>query len=181
MSGSAPMSPPRLPLVEVPEDPLARTLLDALAAEGRLLNLHRMMAHAPTLMRASNDLALAFRRDASLSRALVELIILRTAQVVDCDYVWHRHVPMARAAAVGAGQIAALARWRDSDAFSAAERAALGFAEQAAARAPIADAVFAALRRHFSPREIVEMAMLVGTYVSTATFIHALAVPPERA
>jgi AhpD family alkylhydroperoxidase len=180
VSDPAPTAAPRLPLVEETDDLLARTLLDALAAEGRLLNLHRMMAHAPALMRASNDLALAFRRNAALPRALVELVILRTSQAVDCDYVWQRHVPMARAAGVTAEQIAALAHWRDSDAFSAAEKAALGFTEQAAVRVPIADAVFAALRRHFSPREIVEMAMLVGTYVSTATFIHALAVPPER-
>jgi alkylhydroperoxidase family enzyme len=38
-----------------------------------------------------------------------------------------------------------------------------------------------ALKRYFSSREIVEIAMLIGFYVSTAIFIKALAIPPEKA
>ena len=36
------------------------------------------------------------------------------------------------------------------------------------------------LRRHFSAREVVELAMVVGFYVSTAIFVKALAVPAEE-
>jgi hypothetical protein len=39
----------------------------------------------------------------------------------------------------------------------------------------------AAIRREFSSREIVELAMLVGFYVSTAIFVKALALPDEYA
>jgi alkylhydroperoxidase family enzyme len=172
---------PRLPLIDDPADPRLRAQFDALAAGGGILNLHRTMAHAPALMLASGDMAQAFRREAALARSIAELAVLRTAQVVDSPYVWTRHLPLARACGVSEQQIEAIARWRESKAFSPAEKAALGFAEHAARHEPFDDASFAELRRHFSPREIVELAMLVGFYVSTAIFIKALAVPNETA
>jgi len=171
--------PPRVPLLDMPDDPATRDAFAKLRAERRLLNLHRAMAHAPALFQSSNEMALAFRKDTQLPRSLVELVILRTAQATDCDYVWDRHVPHARAAGVTDDQMAQLAHWRDSAAFTPAQQAALDFATITARRAPIAETTWAQLRAHFEPREIVEITMLVGFYVSTATFITALAVPDE--
>jgi 4-carboxymuconolactone decarboxylase len=174
-------TPPRLPLIDAPENPLAREVFAKLKSGRGILNLHRMMAHAPPLMKASGDMAMAFRNDAMLARSLAEIVVLRTAQVVDCDYVWGRHLSLARAAGVTEQQIEEVARWPDSLAFTPAQKAALGFAEKAARGAAVDDATFAALRQDFSPREIVELAMLVAFYVSTAIFIKTLAVPDEKA
>jgi 4-carboxymuconolactone decarboxylase len=173
--------PPRLPLIDVPEDPLAHEVFAKLASGRGILNLHRMMAHAPALMKASGDMAMVFRNDAMLARSLAEIVVLRTAQVVDCDYVWGRHLSLARAAGVTEQQIEEVARWPDSLAFTPAQKTALGFAEKVARGAPIETGTFAALHRDFSPREIVELTMLVGFYVSTAIFIKTLAVPDEKA
>jgi AhpD family alkylhydroperoxidase len=172
---------PRLPLVDTPDDALARRLLDEIAAGRGILNLHRMMAHAPALMKANSDMALALRHNASLPRATAELAILRTAQATDCGYVWARHLPLARAAGVSEPMIAAIAGWPQSEAFTPAQKAALAFAEATARGTPLSDEAFAALRRNFSPREIVELTMLVGFYVSTTLFIKALAVPDDKA
>lgn len=180
MTASAP-TPPRLPLVDTADDPLVREQLDKLKLGSGILNLHRMMAHAPALMQASGDTALAFRRDTELARSLAELAILRTAQVLDCPYIWSRHLSLARAGEVTERQIEELAHWPDSSAFTSAQKAALGFVEQAAQQTRVADGAFLELRRHCSPREIVELTMLVGFYVSTAIFIKALAVPDEKA
>jgi alkylhydroperoxidase family enzyme len=179
MSKLTPDTVPRLPLVEAPEDPLAREMFANIAASRGILNLHRMMAHAPALMKASYDTAMAIRNDTLLPRPIVELVILRTAQVLCADYIWGRHVPLARACGVTDAQIAELSRWGDSTAFTPAEKATLGFAEKAAQHLPIADAEFAALKQHFSPREIVEITMLVGSYVGTAILLAALSVPDE--
>jgi AhpD family alkylhydroperoxidase len=180
MTASAP-TPPRLPLVDTAEDPLVREQFDKLKSGSGILNLQRMMAHAPALMQASGDMALAFRRDTELARSLAELAILRSAQVLDCPYVWTRHLSLARACGVTDRQIEELARWPDSSAFTPAQKAALRFVEQAAQQTRVADGAFLELRRHWSPREIVELTMLVGFYVSTAIFIKALAVPDEKA
>ena len=174
-------APPRLPLVQTPDDALARDQFERLAAGRGILNLHRMMAYAPTLMKASGDLALAFRHEAILPRALAEIVILRTAQVARCDYEWERHVPLARTAGVSERQIAEVSRWPQSAAFNAKEKSALKYAETLAAGGALDDRTFAELQRHFPAREIVALTMLVGFYVSTAIFIKALAIPDDNA
>lgn len=178
---NTPASPqPKLPLVDAPDDPATRDIFERLSEQKRLLNLHRIMAHAPPLMLASHNTALAFRNETKLPRVLVELVVLRTAQVADCPYVWDRHVPYGRACGVSEQQIAEIQCWNGSAAFTPREKVALGFAEKVAQQAPIDDASFAKMRENFSSREIVEITMLVGFYVSTAILIKALGVPPEN-
>jgi alkylhydroperoxidase family enzyme len=58
-------------------------------------------------------------------------------------------------------KVAAVEAWRESDLFTAAERAALAMAEgMTATPVDVSDEVFAEIQRHFSEPEIVE---LVGT------------------
>ena len=90
-------------------------------------------------------------------------------------------MPLARDCGVTAQQMDELASWQDSTAFSPEQKAALRFAEKAAQHVPIDQRAATELRRHFSAREIVELAMVVGFYVSTAIFIKALAVPADKA
>jgi 4-carboxymuconolactone decarboxylase len=170
---------PLLPLVEAPQDAVVGEMFERLAAANGVLNLHRMMAHAPPLLKASSDMARVFRQEAVLSRALAELVVLRIAQLMDCPYVFVRHLPLARAAGVAERQIEEIGRWRDSGVFTPAQKAAFGFAEGAARGIAADQKTAAALRRDFSPREIVELAMLVGYYVSTALFIKSMSVPKE--
>jgi alkylhydroperoxidase family enzyme len=177
---TSPGAAPLLPLLENPDDPLVREEFAKLAAGSGILNLHRMMAHAPALMKASGDMALAFRRDTKLPRAVAELAILRAAQMLDAPYVWTRHLPLARDCGVTHAQINALASWPGSSTFTPAQKAALAFAEKAVQQAPLDEPTAVELRRHFSAREIVELAMVIGFYVSTAIFVKALAVPAEK-
>ena len=172
---------PRLPLVEEPDDPLARTLFDKLASGRGILNLHRMMAHAPPAMKASGEMAMLFRHDAKLKRDIAELVVLRTAQIVDCEYVWLRHLPLAQTAGVTQRQIDEVARSADSTAFTPAQKTALRFAENVARGSTVDDGTFAAVRQAYSPREIVELTMLIGHYVATAIFIKTLRIPDEKA
>lgn len=174
-------APARLPLIETPDDPLAREQFEKLAAGRGILNLHRMMAYTPTLMKASGDMAVAFRHEEILSRALAEIVILRTAQVADCDYEWERHVPLARSVGVSERQIADVGRWPQSAVFNAKEKIALKYTETIARSAPVDEETFAELQRHLSAREIVAMTMLIGFYVSTAIFIKAMAIPDDNA
>jgi len=174
-------SPPRLPLIDTPDDIWTREEFAKLAKGHGILNLHRLMAHTPPLMKASGDMAMAFRQAAKLARDVAEIVVLRTAQIVDCDYVFRRHVPLAYAAGVTEQQIGEIGRWADCASFTPAQKAALGFAEKAARRMPMDEMTFEALQRRFSPREIVELTMLVGHYVATAIFVETLAVPDEKA
>ncbi len=175
-------SEPVLPLIQDTDDPMLQEEFERLkTGRGFVLNLHRMMAHAPAFMKASGEMAMTLRHKGTLPRSLVELVILRAAQAVECDYVWQRHLSLARAGGVTDRQIAQIAHWPDSEAFTPTQKIALGFAEKVARGGPVDSKTFAALRREFSPREIVELTMQIAFYVSTATFIKTLAIPDDNA
>jgi alkylhydroperoxidase family enzyme len=138
-----------------------------------------MMGYAPRLAKTSMDMALAIRTGTLLPRPLVELIILRTAQSFGSDYEWQQHHPMALAIGMSERQIDALRDWPKSNLFSDKERAALAFCDSIIAKVQLNEAEFARLQQHFSPREIVELAMVVAEYLATAYFVRALGVPLE--
>ena len=60
-------------------------------------------------------------------------------------------------------KLRSVAEYADSGRFSAAERAALGYAEAVTEDVHVNDATFEALRDHFSEREIVEITWLCAT------------------
>ena len=177
---SSSAAPPLLPLVENPDDPLVREQFDKLAAGSGILNLHRMMAHAPALMKASGDMALAFRHETKLPRAIAELAILRAAQVLDAPYVWARHVPLARDCGVTAQQMNALASWPDSTAFTPVQKAALGFAEKAVQRLPFDDSGAAELRRHSRPARSLSLRWWSGFMCRPRSSSKPWRCPPRR-
>ena len=68
----------------------------------------------------------------------------------------------------------ALSDWRASRFFTASERAALCYADTMTLEIAVPDAVFADVKRHFNPRQIVELTVLVGTYNMNARVLQAL-------
>jgi alkylhydroperoxidase family enzyme len=180
LNPGAPPATPRLPLLDESADPVAKKILDEIRGRtGRILNLHRMMAYAPGLMKASYDTAMVVRHDLTLSRRMVELAIMRTALLAGSDYEWHQHYPMALANGISAEEIAALASYATSPLFSEAEKAALAWCEATVlAKDPSPDDV-RKLQEHYKPRQIVELAMLVSEYLATARVIRVLGIPIE--
>ena len=80
-----------------------------------------------------------------------------------------------------AEKIAAVASWETSDLFSPDEKAALAFAE-GMTRTPVAvsDAVFAEAQRHFSERQLVELAATVAMENYRARFNRAFLVESQH-
>jgi 4-carboxymuconolactone decarboxylase len=170
----------RLPLVpSEPDDPILEEVFARFAAEGRApIELYRVLAHSPKLLRAYSGLATALRYEAETPRALRELVILRTAQLTGSEYEWAHHRKMALAAGVPERQIEQLERWPESDAFDGRERTALRLAEEAHEIA-VSDETLAELRRVFSDGEAVELVLLATFYQAVARVLQALAVEIE--
>ena len=113
-------------------------------------------------------------------RRLREIVIIRIAHLNGVDYVLAQHVPgLALAEGLTLPECDALADWRATALFDARERAALAYAEAMTMGTSVPDAVFAEVRRHFSDREIVELSVLVGTYIMHNRVMKALAIDLE--
>lgn len=157
----------RLPVAALPASASRR-----LAAVGRdPINLHRALAHSPSLLAPLLDLIHALRFDAAVPRGLRELMICRIAQLEDSAYELAHHLPMAADSGLDAEQLEALEHWRDADCFSAPQRAVLGYAEHLGAGAPRDDE---SLEACFSPAEQTELTVTGATYIAIARILRAL-------
>src|SRR5215475_5674487 len=158
----------RLPPLPQPLDPIMQDMFDKRRAMGgAIINLQLVTGHAPKFSRASAAMAFTIRFDAVTPRRLLELVIMRTAGIVRSDYELNQHKPLMTLCGYSDAQIAAVEAWRDSPLFDAKERALLAYVDQVAHGGDVDDAIFAALARHFSPQEIVEITYTVGSYYST--------------
>jgi 4-carboxymuconolactone decarboxylase len=171
----------RLPFVsDATPDPMVQEQFARIRAQRpRILNIHRVTAHAPKLAQAQGTYATALREQSSLPRNFQELIILRVAQINNSLYEQSVHRPIALACGASAEQIARLPAWQEAEVFSPRERTALAYVEQAARSGAVDDATFAALQAEFTAREIVELTALIAWYVGNSRFVRALGIAPE--
>jgi len=165
----------RLPLVEIPEDNKRRIR----ELDGEFLNLYKIIGHNPTMLTGWIEFAYSLRRDCSTPRTLRELMILRGAQLCNSAYEWHQHKRMAAKCGVPHAQVEDLMMWRESPRYSDPERAALAFTEAMMA-GDTSDEVFDELKKHFSPSEIIELALTAGFYAMVPRFLNALRIPIEQ-
>jgi alkylhydroperoxidase family enzyme len=170
----------RLPhIADEDADEIAAKVFEGFAEEGRQpIALYRVLANSPRMLRSYSTLARSLRYEAEVPRALRELLILRTAQLVGSDYEWAHHRVMAAKAGIADEQVAALSEWRTSSVFDSRERAVLALVEQMHDVA-VTDEVFAALRAEFSESEVIELLLTAAFYQSVARLIDGLGLEVE--
>ena len=83
-----------------------------------VLNLFKVMAHAPLVGHRFLGLGNAILFKGALPPKLRELAILRVGNLNQADYEWTQHVPIALRVGVRQAQINALAEWEHSPEFN---------------------------------------------------------------
>lgn len=172
----------RVPLIEETSHPeLAEAIAKIKGARGgRLINIYRLMLHSPALANAWFELNQAVRYGTEIDGQCRELAVIRVAILNDVDYVQRAHGPAyALKEGLTPEQVAALVDWRPSNLFSDRQRALLAYTDAMTREIKVPDNVFAEVRRHFTDRQTVELAMLIGAYNMLTRFLIALAVDPE--
>jgi alkylhydroperoxidase family enzyme len=161
-------------LSSAPED--VRTL----AANLPPLNIFRMLPHAPTFLRGFGQLGTAILSQAALDARLRELIILRVGNRSPAPYEWQQHVPIGRACGVSDDEITALERNNlAAPCFDERDRVVLTLTDELLTAPRASDATLAAMRRHFSDRELCEAVITVGFYMLVARFLETTGVDLE--
>jgi 4-carboxymuconolactone decarboxylase len=134
------------------------------------LNVFRMTAHAETAFRPWLAFGGALLSSLQLDPVVRELVILRVARLSDAEYEWTQHEPIALAVGASREQVTAVDRGAlDDRALGEGERAALRFATEVVRDVRASDEALAALwAASFSPREVVELLLVVGQYMMVA-------------
>jgi len=171
----------RLPPLPQPLDPIMQEMFEKRRAMGgAIINLQLVTGHAPKFSRAAAAMAFTIRFDAVTPRRLLELVIMRTAEIVRSDYEINQHRPLMKLCGYSDAQIAAVAAWRQSSLFDDQQRAVLAYVEQMAHGGEVDDATFAALAQRFSPQQIVEISYTVSNYYATGLLTKALRIETEQ-
>jgi alkylhydroperoxidase family enzyme len=157
----------RLPYVDPASAP--EPVRDALARVPPL-NIFRMMANAETAFRPWLRWGRVLLADLALDPLLRELSILRVARLTpNAEYEWVQHVAIAQAVGASDEQVGALERDEaDADCFSPEQRLVLRFTTEVVEHAQASDETLDHLTKVLSPREIVELLMVIGQYMMVA-------------
>lgn len=132
---------------------------------GRTFEPMGVIGHHRPLLAGYGMFALAGERySKSVDFELKNLAMLRSAQLVGCEWCLDFGSYLAQQAGTPEGKLRELACWGDSDLFDDRERVVLEYAE-AMTRTPveISDELFASLREHFDERQIVELTMAIAS------------------
>ncbi len=161
------------------KDPEIAALVSRIEAErGKVLNLYGMLLHSPPVAEGWLRLFTAIRQQGSLSGHLRELVIMQIAVVNQAQYEFDQHVPFALKEGIRQDQLDALREGR-VDSFTPLEQSVLAYADSMTRDVHVPDAVFAAVKPHFSKRELVELTATIAGYNLVSRFLEALQIDHE--
>ena len=167
-------------MARIPYPDLAKSSPEVREMLGRLpapANIFNMMAHAETVLKPVMKLGGTLLGKLKLDPRLRELCLLHAVKLEGGDYEWVQHVPIALDLGATQDQIDALAKGDDKAAcFSALEKAALRFTREVVVDARASEAALAELRRHVTDREVVELIIMAGFYITLARLTESLGV-----
>jgi alkylhydroperoxidase family enzyme len=152
------------------------------------MNIGRMVSHAPALVAPYYTYAAALQR-LELDPKLRQLAILRVAERASAEYVLVQHRALAKLAGLTDQQISAAgppdldsASYRsDSSCYSHAQRLVLAFADQVTAGTRISNPLFEQIHSMLTPREVVELLLVIGWYWTACRLTTTLEIEPEHA
>jgi AhpD family alkylhydroperoxidase len=100
----------------------------------------------------------------ALEKSLTELVRLRASQINGCAYCVDMHTTDARKGGETERRLATAVVWRETPFFTDRERAALEWTEALTlvSQEHVPDAVWNAVRPHFSDEELVDLTLLVS-------------------
>ena len=147
--------------------------------QGNPLQVHRLMAHHPELLRAWWSFRNHTARGGALTDRERELVILTTARHLRNSYEWRSHLDRGIAAGVTREEIEWIrnggGRWNARD--SALVGASRALLEQQA----IPPDGLARLRAHYSSPQILDVIFLCGAYVTLGLLLNTFEVPLDEA
>jgi alkylhydroperoxidase family enzyme len=114
----------------------------------------------PEMMKLAYEIAKFEKKGIRIEPELHFMVATLASQINGCGFCVDIGRAMAIREHLGMEKFNALSEYRTSPLFSARERAALAYVEEATRHKRVSDATFDELRKHFSEREIVEITWL---------------------
>jgi len=165
-------SQPPLAEVDGKDARLADVLRDM---NGSPINVHRLMANHPELLRAWWPFRIHAVTGGELGARRTEIVVLVTADAMQNAYEWDSHVDRGLAAGLTSTEIAAIqshgGRWAPADALL------IDMVRALTDRHRIPPALLERAKAHYSPREVMDVIFVHGAYVTLGGLLNSWPVP----
>lgn len=159
--------------------PETKPLVERIETErSGLPNLYRMLLNSPPVAQGWLAYLTAIRQQSGLPARLREMLILRVAVLNQADYEFEQHLPIAVQAGCSPAQLAGL-KAGDFAPLGAAERAAMAYCDEMTREIRVRDATFAAVRKAYDDKEIVDITATVAAYNMVSRFLEAIQIDHE--
>lgn len=141
---------------EVPED--VRPVYERFASEyGPFLNQVKVFAHRPAVLKHIQGLLLDLKDEAILPKRYLEIALVVVSKINECTYCVSHHAPRLVEQGLGAETVERILE-PDCPGLDEVDRLVRDYAVQVTEKPQyMRDAMFDALRRHFSEEQIVEL------------------------
>ncbi len=149
-------------------------------------------AHQPKMMSGMGKFQQAVRRASSVDERLKNLVELKGAQMIGCEFCVDLGSQICRNSGLSDAELLALPRYRRSELFTEREKLALDYTV-AVMRTPVevTDELFARMKEHFGDEQLVEITALLTVVnldrfnaafgIGSAGFSEGMVcVPPDR-
>ncbi|MEQ9587135.1 MAG: carboxymuconolactone decarboxylase family protein [Parvibaculaceae bacterium] len=144
------------------------------------LNVFRMMSGAGASFAPFMQFISAYLNEGVLDPELRELVILRVGHLCGSTYEVHQHERVSRTLGMTEARIQAVKDMLPNDLLSDAENTALLFADEQVAQVKVSETTFTATHKHFTDPQIVELTIIVGTYLMVCRFLETLEIELEE-
>ena len=159
------------------EEDLDATIRSIAESHGYVSNLMQTLALAPKGLDAFAALSTYTRYGSDLTPLQKELATIIAMR--DVHYGWAHHEPLARAVGVTEEHLLLIREGRVPKDIAAPERALCDYAFEITAGRRVPQRVAEAMHGNFSPRQIVDIALLTSHAMAVAALSLALEVPME--
>ena len=133
------------------------------------------LALVPDIFKLSSEQVFALLQpNRKLAPGYRELAILRTAIVGECKFEYSQHLKVSRSIGISEDKLDAIKSWAASGKFDEKECVVMAATDELIGRNLVEDATFAALKRHFSDEQIVELFYVITTYRMHGMMLRAL-------
>jgi alkylhydroperoxidase family enzyme len=140
------------------------------------LNLYRVLANAEKVFNGWMVAGRDALTSPVLSRRMRELVVLRTAYLMESSYELGQHNDIARTAGLEADEISAVTSdsdWQTAD-FDPTEIAVMQFTTELLTTRRVAEPLFDQVHAALGVEATVELLMLIGRYAGLALMLNAL-------
>ena len=169
------LSEPRIPpLPESDWDAAQRDLMQPFVAGGRVFNVFGTLIHHPDLLRRWLVFANHVLGKSTIEVRQREVLILRTAKLVDSEYEWGQHVVIAKEAGLNDDEIQAIGT--SGDGLGQVEQLLCDVADELTRDKVLSADVWAKLNEHFDTRQVMDIVFTVGQYTMLAMALNTFGV-----